>query len=174
MTNCQGELKDLDLELDQKELRGKSTPKRASSQPGLGAATLMALFSARCPGLPRPGKITRKREAAVRRAIRGSPERTSLGWWQGLFDQIALSSFLNGGGSRGWKADWDWIMEEDHLEKIVDGRYQDGAPSRPKGGAEDLGDYVTRMMREVGLDDGSADNLDRQGNPTSLQASLQA
>lgn len=155
LTNCQRELKD--FELVQKEpVSGVKAAPRKPRDRGPGTASLMALFGARCPGLPKPGKVTRKREAAVRRAIRGSPERETLDWWRALFDRIAASRFLNGGGSRGWKADWDWILEEEHLERIVEGRYDDGARGRPKGREEDLGDYVARMMEEAGLDDVTA------------------
>ncbi len=148
-------------ELDHKELRGKERENAllpAISGPGEPtAAVLMRLFAARCPGLPVPGKVTKRRKAAVRRVIRSSPERMALAWWEEVFDRVAGSEFLNGGGTRRWKACYDWLMEEEHLEKLLSGLYDDSSPKRPRGRKETLREYVDRMTKEAGLDGTDAD-----------------
>lgn len=171
VTTCHPELSH--KELIQKEGEGlvqnlSSGTSKPCSGTGDGsgptAAILMRLFASRCPGLAVPGKVTKRREETVRQAIRGSPERHSIGWWEEVFDRVARSGFLNGGGSRGWKADYDWIMRQENLEKLLAGLYDDNSSSRPKGGTETLEEYVARMVKEVGLDgtetDEAADAVD--------------
>ncbi len=40
-------------------------------------------------------------------------------------EKAAKSSFLNGGGNKGWKADFDWIFGPDNFRKVLEGKYQD-------------------------------------------------
>ena len=40
-------------------------------------------------------------------------------------DKAAASSFLNGGGSRGFIADFDWIMRPRNFPKILEGSFDD-------------------------------------------------
>ena len=40
-----------------------------------------------------------------------------------LFERVASSSFLCGGGDRGWKADYDWLITPDNMQKVLEGKY---------------------------------------------------
>lgn len=42
------------------------------------------------------------------------------------FEKANASNFLCGDGERGWKADFDWVMRDDHLIKILEGNYDNG------------------------------------------------
>ena len=42
---------------------------------------------------------------------------------QNAFDKVAKSKFLSGENERGWKADFDWVMNASNLEKIIEGNY---------------------------------------------------
>jgi hypothetical protein len=39
---------------------------------------------------------------------------------------LEASTFCRGGGDRGWVADFNWLLEGTHCEKILDGRYDNG------------------------------------------------
>jgi hypothetical protein len=43
-----------------------------------------------------------------------------------LFERVRSSSYLTGGGSNGWKADFNWIVDLDHAVRILEGVYDDG------------------------------------------------
>lgn len=140
-------------ELCHKELfqnEGGTTVPRRDVSP-VSVPVLMQLFSLRCPGHRIPSNVTKKRALALENLVRGSPERQSLQWWEDLFDRVAASGFLTGGGSRGWKADYDWVMRPDNLEKILAGNYDDNSRTRPRVREETLEEYARRMAKEVGL-----------------------
>ena len=40
-----------------------------------------------------------------------------------LFNKVAASIFLCGGGDRGWKADYDWLTAPANMQKVLEGKY---------------------------------------------------
>jgi len=44
--------------------------------------------------------------------------------WREIIDKTSASKFLTGGGERGWKADFDWIIQNDrNYTRVLEGRY---------------------------------------------------
>ena len=41
------------------------------------------------------------------------------------------SSFCTGKGKQGWKADFDWLMDENNLVKVLEGKYGGSASPEP-------------------------------------------
>ena len=39
------------------------------------------------------------------------------------FEKVAASVFLCGGGDRGWKADFDWLISPANMQKVLEGKY---------------------------------------------------
>ena len=48
----------------------------------------------------------------------------SLSKWDEFFNQILNTSFLCGGGKKRFKADFDWIIDQQHFIKIKEGKYE--------------------------------------------------
>jgi len=46
-----------------------------------------------------------------------------LGGFFDLFNKVAASIFLCGGGDRGWKADYDWLISPTNIQKVLEGKY---------------------------------------------------
>lgn len=44
--------------------------------------------------------------------------------WKKYFEQISKTSFLLGAGKAGFKADFDWIIDEENFTKIIEGKYE--------------------------------------------------
>ena len=40
-----------------------------------------------------------------------------------LFNKVAASIFLCGGGDRGWKTDYDWLIAPANMQKVLEGKY---------------------------------------------------
>jgi hypothetical protein len=74
--------------------------------------------------LPVPREITRKRESAALARLRDSCGG-EMDAWRHVCEQVAASTFLTGGGPRGWKADIDWLLKRDNLLKLSEGKYLD-------------------------------------------------
>lgn len=48
-----------------------------------------------------------------------------------LFTKAQLSSYMRGENERGWKADFDWMLDADHMARILEGKYDDREPHDP-------------------------------------------
>ena len=52
------------------------------------------------------------------------------------FRRAQASSFCTGQNDRHWKADFDWLLNENNLVKVLEGKYDNPAAAKPpeKGG----------------------------------------
>lgn len=88
---------------------------------------IVKLYHNLCPDLPKVIKITDKRKTRIRlwyEDIGASYERV-----QEIFERCSASRFLKGDNNRGWKADFDWIINKTNWVKILEGRYDDVRPN---------------------------------------------
>ena len=44
--------------------------------------------------------------------------------WENFLNKISKMSFLWGSNDRGWKADFNWVLNENNLLKILEGKYE--------------------------------------------------
>ncbi len=90
-------------------------------------------YNAICASLPKVVRLTDKRCRAVRLIYdKGyTPEQLDE-----VFRKAQSSSFCTGQNDRGWKADFDWLLNESNLVKVLEGKYDDPAAAKPpeKGG----------------------------------------
>jgi len=54
-----------------------------------------------------------------------------FGGFVDLFERVAVSGFLCGGGGRGWKADYDWLTAPTNMQKVLEGKYDDNQNNVP-------------------------------------------
>ena len=90
-------------------------------------------YNAICTNLPKVVRLTDKRRRAVR-LIYGkgyTPEQLDE-----AFRKAQESSFCTGQNDRHWKADFDWLLNESNLVKVLEGKYDNPAAAKPpeKGG----------------------------------------
>jgi hypothetical protein len=87
----------------------------------------------------------RKRKFAVRFRDEFNSEMAE---WRDFCQRIVSSNFLTGANDRGWRADFDWVLEPRNTTKIIEGGYSNRngtAVNGREGGA-------TQIVREYGLD----------------------
>ena len=90
-------------------------------------------YNAICTSLPQVVRLTDKRRRAVRLIHdKGyTPEQLDE-----AFRKAQASSFCTGQNDRHWKADFDWLLNESNLVKVLEGKYDNPAAAKPpeKGG----------------------------------------
>ncbi len=87
-----------------------------------------------CPSLPQVEPVSSGTIASAANALsRHTPDE-----WEQVFRRAEASSFLRGGGQRGFRANLLWILEEKNFTQIASGKYDD-AETEPQG--ED-GDFL--------------------------------
>ncbi len=70
--------------------------------------------------------------------------------WAGIILRISGSDFCCGGGPRGWRADFDWLLQPGVYLKVLEGRYDNNSP----GGVEGFKTMV-QIMAEKESQNGS-------------------
>lgn len=70
-------------------------------------------------GLPKAEKLTKNRRRQAEARIRENPIEN----WRRAFDAIERSAFLRGENDRGWRADFDFLIQSKSFIKLIEGAY---------------------------------------------------
>lgn len=74
-----------------------------------------------CVSLPKVKVVSEPRKRKLKTRLK----KYSVEDFETVFRKAEASSFLTGGGERGWKADFDWLIEEKHMVKVLEDSYID-------------------------------------------------
>lgn len=119
-----GEMINEQLKTQIKEEEDKANKPEISNKP----QQLADRYNAICTNLPRVVRLTDKRRRAVR-LIYGkgyTPEQLDE-----AFRKAQSSSFCTGQNDRNWKADFDWMLNESNLVKVLEGKYDNPPAAKP-------------------------------------------
>lgn len=72
------------------------------------------------PNLPRVRLLPDKRKRSVVNRMKEFPDQN---FWISLVQRINKSKLLLGENGRGWRCDFDWVMNPNNLTKIIEGNY---------------------------------------------------
>ena len=96
--------------------------------------------------IPTIAKMTPKRKSMVNARVK---EFGINAVYQAI-SKAAESSFLNGGGSKGFLADFDWVFRPNNFPKVLEGNYDDVKPINKNGNGTNERDK-SREQREADL-----------------------
>ena len=82
---------------------------------------VMAMYHEKLFMLPKVAKLTTKRKAAMRTRWQG--DLTTLQDWGHYFDDVATKKFIHGENNRGWIGNIDFLLREDVIAKMQEGKY---------------------------------------------------
>ena len=85
------------------------------------------MYNNTCVSFP---KITKLSEAR-KKAIKARMKVYSLDDFKKLFEMAESSSFLKGQNNRNWSANFDWLIKDTNMAKVLDGNYDDHHPGSP-------------------------------------------
>ena len=85
-------------------------------------------YNAICTSLPKVVRLTDKRRRAVRLIYGKGYTQEQL---DEVFRKAQASSFCTGQNDRHWKADFDWLLNESNLVKVLEGKYDNPAAAKP-------------------------------------------
>jgi len=80
---------------------------------------------------------------ARRKAINARLKIYSLADFQTVFEKAEASSFLKGSNDRNWTANFDWLIKDANMAKVLDGNYDNRSGSNPSKNnkAQELDDF---------------------------------
>lgn len=92
--------------------------------------TIQSLYNSVCGSYPRLVKMSESRKKAIRARLKSG---YTLEDFEKLFQMAEQSDFLKGKNARDWNADFDWMVKDSNMAKILEGKYLD----RKKEGVAD-------------------------------------
>lgn len=94
-------------------------------------ATIRELYNSVCGSYPRLVKMSDGRKKAIK-------ARLNTGYtvddFKKLFEKAEASDFLRGKNDRNWSADFDWLVKDSSMAKVLEGKYDNvkgGTPNEP-------------------------------------------
>lgn len=89
---------------------------------------IITLYNSICCRLPNVIKLTDKRKKAI--GARFKESKNDLSVFEALFNKANESDFLCGINDRGWKSDFDWLMNQQNMVKVLEDRYVNKSTER--------------------------------------------
>lgn len=84
---------------------------------------ILNTYNDSCGKLPKATKLTDKRKRAIRICFE---QGFTLDDFRAAVKKAALIPFFNGNGDRNWRANFDFIIKPDNLQKIIEDTYGSG------------------------------------------------
>lgn len=81
--------------------------------------SFLDLYNKVCPSLPKATRLTDKRRGSLNALINEFGEEGV----KKAFEKVESCPHLVGKNDRGWKADFDWLINKNNLLKVIEGRY---------------------------------------------------
>lgn len=125
----------------------KSPVATATPFPSVNYEAIAEDYNNTCKSLPRITTLSDARRKAIRARIstRGVEEIHRA------FELAEQSDFLKGANNRNWTANFDWIMKDANIAKILDGNYTNRPRDSGPPGQEDGFDWLARQLKEGGF-----------------------
>ena len=104
------------------------------------------MYNDTCVSFPRLTTLSDARK----KAIKARMNKYTLDDLARLFEKAEASTFLKGGNQRNWSANFDWLIKDSNMAKVLDGNYDDKQPSGSpavNSKAQELDDFY-RMASE--------------------------
>lgn len=117
MTVTQCHATDIDKDID-KEIERENIDYKGVS----------ALFNSICLSFPSVRVLTEARKKAIRARFK----TYSLDDFRTLFEKAEASAFLKGSNNNNWSANFDWLIKDANMAKVLEGNYDD----KPRNGAD--------------------------------------
>lgn len=116
------------------EREGEDTPPPS-------AAEIINLYHSLCSSFPVVKSVSRERIESIKTLLNTyTPEQIRKG-----FEMAERSGFLKGNNKRGWKASFDWLIQEANMAKVLDGNYTD---SPQKAGSFDTDAFFAAALEK--------------------------
>ena len=118
----------VDVDVDVVDTIGHSAD--AEPRPSAPYGQVQNLYNSICKSLPACKSLSSARKKAIK--ARFNSGRT-LADFEEVFRKTEASSFLTGGNDRNWQANFDWLIKDANMAKVLDGNYDERPERKPKG-----------------------------------------
>lgn len=107
---------------------------------------IVELYHSICKDYPVLIKINDSRK----RALSARLKKYTVSDFETLFKKAQASSFLKGNNSSGWRATFDWLINESNMTKVLEGNYDD-KPTKTAAVTDDFADLEMLTRRRIAM-----------------------
>ena len=107
------------------------------------------MYNATCVTLPECTTLSESRKKALRARL----NHYSIDDFQRLFEKANESSFLTGANNNNWTANFDWLIKDANMAKVLDGNYDNKPRASGGGGSGNPFMDIYNEMKEAEGDD---------------------
>ena len=113
-------------------------------------SAVISLYHQLCPSLPSVRKLSDKRKQAIKARLRSY----SIDEIKEAFEKAEASDFMKGNNKHNWTADFDWIMNDTNIAKVLDGKYDNKAKPINQTGTITIPmpDYIRKQVEDMDKD----------------------
>lgn len=138
--------KDKELELDLELEKDIEEIKERQSRPAAPYKEIVDLYNSICISYPKVKSLSDARK----RAINARLKTYSVDDFKVLFEKAELSDFLKGNNARNWSANFDWLIADTNMAKVLDGNYDgDGMKTLSKLKNPPPLEFFTSLSKEL-------------------------
>lgn len=101
------------------------------------------MFNTICPSFPSIKTISEARKKAIRARL----NTYSIDDFKTLFEKAEESSFLKGANDRNWAANFDWLIKDANMAKVLDGNYDNKPINRQPTRTEVVPDWMKKKKQ---------------------------
>lgn len=114
---------------------------------------IVDFFNDTCVSFPRVTTLSESRKKAIRARLKNY----TVDDIKKAFVKAEASSFLKGNNDLNWSANFDWMLKDANMAKILDGNYDNRQAKetptyKPRGSAEELDDFYKMCQNWAGDD----------------------
>lgn len=114
-TKRNGEIeKEIDIEIE-KEIEGEVKRSPVNYQ------EIVDLYNDTCVSFPRVQTLSNNRKKTIKARLNSY----TVDDFKTLFQKAEASSFLKGANNRNWSANFDWLIKDSNMAKVLEGNYDD-------------------------------------------------
>nr|DAG69030.1 MAG TPA: replisome organizer [Caudoviricetes sp.] len=107
-------------------------------------AKIQEIYNRLCTNMPKCTALSEMRRKAIRARFAAGYK---LEDFEQMFSKAAQSSFLNGANDRNFMANFDWLIKDANMAKVLSGNYEDRA-GNAYGRERTSGNIFMEMLRE--------------------------
>jgi len=71
----------------------------------------------------KPSLWNGKRKISLKARWSEQKERQNIDWWNNYFNSVTSMPFLCGKNDSGWSADMEWLINQNNMAKVLEGKY---------------------------------------------------
>ena len=105
---------------------------------------IVDLYNSICVSFPSVKSLSEARKKAIKARL----NTYTIEDFKQCFENAESSSFLKGGNDRNWSANFDWLIKDSNMAKVLDGNYADKKTEKQQQGSFDTDSFFNAAVQK--------------------------